>query len=192
MRARFSIPVIALAALLAAPAAGVAQRRGPAPGRMGRGPAAEREPGVIPRPPGPGWELLDRFGKMSPDERRRALENLPPERRQRIEERLERFESLPPEQRERLRRQYQRFRQLPPERQEAARKLFRDFTALPEDRRHALRQEVRRLERMDEAGRRSWMSGEEFQSRYTSQEQEMLRDLLDLRATDRNPPAPPH
>ncbi len=183
MRVRFSIPAIVLAALIAAPPAGFAQRR-PGPGRMGRGPGAEREPGM-PRPPGPGGEMLDRLGKMSPDERRRALENLPPERRQRIEERLERFESLPPEQRERLRRQYQRFRQLPPERQEAARRLFRDFTGLPEDRRRALRQEARRLERLDEPARRARMSSEEFQSRYNPHEQEMLRDLVDLTAPDR-------
>ena len=51
--------------------------------------------------------MLDRLERMSPEERQRALEKLPPERRQRIEERLRRYESLTPEERERIRRQFE-------------------------------------------------------------------------------------
>lgn len=138
-------------------------------------------------PPRPRATILDRLERMSPEERRKALAQLPPERRKRIEQRLNRYESLSPARREQIRRQYDRFRQLPPEKQEAARQLFRKFNNLPLERRRALRQEARRLNWMTESERRARLNSPEFHRRYSAEEQRMVQDLFDLSAEPREP-----
>src|SRR6266436_2710985 len=67
----------------------------------------------------PGRDL-ERFSRMSPEERREQLAKLPPERRQQLEQRLERYQHLPPEQRDQLERRFEVFRSLPPPRQLAS------------------------------------------------------------------------
>jgi hypothetical protein len=123
---------------------------------------------------------LDRLERMSPDQRQRVLEKLPPERRQRIEARLRQYESLTPEERERLRRQFERFRQMPPERQQALRELFRRFRELPEDRRRAVRRGVWELQRLGEARRELRLSRPWFRNRYSPEELQMVRELLEM------------
>src|SRR5207244_9505780 len=81
--------------------------------------------------PGPGMLAIERWSRMTPEQRRRALDRLPPERRQKIEEQLERYQNLTPEQRDQLRFRFQTFNQLPPEKRDAARMLFRQFNQLP-------------------------------------------------------------
>jgi hypothetical protein len=130
--------------------------------------------------PPPNPTVLDRLERMSPEERRRALEKLPPERRQRIEERLRQYESLTPEERERLRRQFEQFRQMPPERQQALRELYQRFRELPEDRRRAVRRGVWELQRLGEARRQFRLSRPWFQNRYSPEELEMVRELLEV------------
>src|SRR6266404_6899960 len=49
---------------------------------------------------------VERFLRMSPQDRERALSQLPPERRQQMEQRLRRLEQLTPEQRAQLDRRY--------------------------------------------------------------------------------------
>ena len=137
--------------------------------------------------PRPRATILDRLEKMSPAERRRALAQLPPERRRRIEQRLSRYESLSPARREQIRRQYDRFRQLPPEKQEAARQLFRKFNNLPLERRRTLRQEARRLNRMTEPERRARVDSPDFRRRYSAEEQRMVQDLFELSAEPHEP-----
>jgi hypothetical protein len=124
--------------------------------------------------------ILDRLERMSPEERRRALEKLPPERRQRIEERLRQYESLTPEERERLRRQFERFRQMPPERQQALRELYQRFRELPVERRRAVRRGVWELQRLGEARRQVRLSRPWFRNRYRPEELEMVRELLEM------------
>lgn len=143
------------------------------------GPAQNRQQGSGPRLLN-GPTILDRLEHMTPEQRRRVLDRLPPWRRQRLEARLAQWESLPPQERERLRRQYDRFRALPPERQQAARNLFQDFASLPPARRRALRQEARRLSQMGDAGRQARMASQDFRGRYTPQEREILRALAEL------------
>jgi Protein of unknown function (DUF3106) len=132
------------------------------------------------RTPRPRPTILDRLEQMSPEERRRALAQLPPARRKLIEQRLNRYESLSPAQREQLRRQYDRFRQLSPEKQEAARQLFRKFNNLPVERRRTLRQEARRLNWMNESERQARVNSPDFRTRYSPEEQRMVQDLVEL------------
>jgi hypothetical protein len=102
---------------------------------------------------------LDRLERMSPDQRQRVLEKLP---------------------RERLRRQFERFRQMPPERQQALRELFRRFRELPEDRRRAVRRGVWELQRLGEARRELRLSRPWFRNRYSPEELQMVRELLEM------------
>src|SRR5260370_20169850 len=62
--------------------------------------------------PLPGPEV-QRFLRMSPEDRARALAQLPPERREQIEQNVARLERLSPEQRAQLERRYQIFEKLP-------------------------------------------------------------------------------
>jgi len=117
---------------------------------------------------------------MSPEQRQRLLENLPPERRMRIEERLRKYESLTPEQRQRLREQFERFRQLPPERQQAVRQLFQRFSQLPEDRRRAVRRGVWELQMLGPARRAIRIERPWFKNRYSPDELQMIRELLEV------------
>ncbi len=127
-----------------------------------------------------GPTILDRLEQMTPAQRQRLLEKLPPERRKRLEARLRAYESLPPAERERLRRQFDTFRALTPEQKQNARRLFRRFMELPPGRRQVLRQEARRLGQMPWPRRQARMSSPDFESRYTPEERRILRALAAL------------
>lgn len=64
---------------------------------------------------------VERFLQMSPEDRERALSQLPPERRQQLEQRLDRLQQLPPEQAQRLQDLYPAFMNLRPARRQAVR-----------------------------------------------------------------------
>jgi hypothetical protein len=123
---------------------------------------------------------LDRFNRMPPDERQKALAKLPPERRKKIEDQLNQYKSLTPEQRRDLRSRYQAFNQFPPEKQNQARRLFRQFGELPEQRQGVIRKEFENLRAMPEADRRARINSDEFRSKYNSHEQKFLSDLSGL------------
>jgi predicted Fe-S protein YdhL (DUF1289 family) len=121
---------------------------------------------------------LDHWNKMSPEERQRVLNNLPPDRRKRFEEKFETYNSLSPAEKQKLRQQYNAFRQLPPARQEMLRKLYKEFEQLPPARREQLRGEVQRLGRMSPADRRSRLSSPDFRTKYTLSEQRLMEGLV--------------
>ena len=64
---------------------------------------------------------VQRFLRMSPEDRERALAQLPPERRQQVEQRLARLQQLPPDQLQGLQDLYPAFTNLRPVRQQAVR-----------------------------------------------------------------------
>jgi hypothetical protein len=124
--------------------------------------------------------LIERWNQMPPEERRRALDRLPPERRQKIEEQLERYQNLSPEQRQQLRFRAEMFNQLPPERQDVARRLFRQFNQLPPDRQGLLREEFRTLRALPDEDRRNRIESDDFRGRFNPREQRFLRGFADL------------
>jgi hypothetical protein len=99
---------------------------------------------------------------MTPEEREKALAQLPPERRAQIEQRLNRLAQLPPEQRAELQQRYQEFQSLPKDRQEAVRLELQSLRALPP----RLRQR-----RLNSPG---------FQREYSPEEQRLLRQSMGL------------
>ena len=120
---------------------------------------------------------VERWIRMPPAERQRALAKLPPERRRLIQERIRQYQQLSPEERQALRQRYDRFSELPADKQNQARALFRQFRALPEDRRRAMQRELQQLRSMPEADREKRMAGEDFRNRFSPSEKLMLQDL---------------
>ena len=147
-------------------------------------PAPKQEKNTSPRPNSidshPGERALERLERMTPDERSKALANLPAQRRQEIEQKLEQFDRLPAEERTRIRNQLERMNRLPPEKQNEVRRSIRQFRELPNDRRLVVRRELDRMAAMQDDARRAHMNTEEFRNRYTPGEQQMIRDLSEI------------
>ena len=124
--------------------------------------------------------VLERWSRMTPEQRAKALERLPPARRARIEEQLNRYQNLSDEERRQLQFRSQMFNQLPPERQDIARRMFRQFSLLPPDRQAAVREEFQSLRGMPEADRRTRIQSPEFNEAYNPREQMFLRQFTRL------------
>jgi len=126
---------------------------------------------------------LEKWNRMTPEDRRRALAKLPAERRQMLQRKLQQFRSLPPEERQQLREQYESFSELTPEQQNRARELFRQFNTLADDRRPVVRQELEQLRSLTETERRDRINSQEFHNRLSPAEQQMLQDLAQVFGT---------
>jgi hypothetical protein len=138
-----------------------------APPPTGGGQAENRQPDQV-------FEKLLRLG---PEDRARALSQLPPAQRERIEERLQTFEKLPPAAQTFRREELDLLHRLPQQRQNQVRKSVKDLELLPEDRRAAVNFEMRRMALMPDDERRAHMNSEEFRNRYSPAEQQMMSNL---------------
>jgi hypothetical protein len=121
--------------------------------------------------------LIERLNNMTPEQRKRALDRLPPERREKVQRRLDNFNALPQEEKDRLREQYREFQKLPAEKQDAIRRSFRQLTDLSQDRRPLVRREVMRLRRLTPEERASRMDNDNFRSRFSESERQIIQDL---------------
>lgn len=133
--------------------------------------------------PGP----VERLRRLSPAQRQKLLERLPPERRQRVERQLHDLDQMSPVERQRLHDRYEMFRQLPPEKQEALRGAFRKFNLLPADRRDAIRKEMVELKNMKPAERRERIQSDAFNEQFSLEEQQVMRRFFRV-LQDQNPP----
>jgi Protein of unknown function (DUF3106) len=117
---------------------------------------------------------------MSPNQRERALRNLPPERQDKIRQQLNRYDQAPPEQKARLERLWS----LPPARQQEIRESMRELRDMPLERRRPINQQIRRLQTMTPAEREGYFNSSEFRNRFTPHEQDVMRDLSDILPPD--------
>jgi hypothetical protein len=139
-----------------------APRNGPA-----KNPEAPKGGGA-PRLGAPG-NPVERLMAMSPEQRERVLEKLPASQQANLRQRLERFDKLPPAERARLNQMWSTFNNLPPEKQA--------IPALPDERRQALAPVLQRLRRMPEDERHALLGSEEFKSKFSVSEWQMLSDI---------------
>lgn len=123
---------------------------------------------------------LERLNRMPAQDRQRLLQKLPPDRKSLVERRLDRYEKMPPETKERLRQEYEQFQQLPPEKQARFRELFRSFNDLPQERRGPVRNAYQRLRSLSPEQRKERLASEQFRSRFSPSEQQLLEHLTDL------------
>lgn len=162
------ITSIAALLLLAAPAL-MAQPNGSAPP-----PAGNERP--APRLGNPG-DIVQRLLQMTPEERERFLQKLPPERQARIRQRLAAFESLPKAEQERRLKLAQMFASLSPETQSLVRRRIREFNQLPPNRRRPVGAAFQRLRRLRRELREARLTSPQFQARFTPEEQQIIADL---------------
>ncbi|HEY2845037.1 MAG TPA: DUF3106 domain-containing protein [Bryobacteraceae bacterium] len=121
--------------------------------------------------------VVQQLMRMTPEERERALEKLPPQRQALIRERLEKFDRLPKAEQERRLRLGEIFANLPPDKQDLVRHQIQAFNQLPDDRRRLVGAAFQRLRRLPESQRRELLASERFRSRFSSAEQQMIADL---------------
>ncbi|MGA2713707.1 MAG: DUF3106 domain-containing protein [Bryobacteraceae bacterium] len=128
----------------------------------------------------PGEQLLGQLSRMTPEEREQALAAFPPARRAQIEQRIRNFQKLPPAAQMRTLDRLERLNSLPPKRQNEVRRSMRDLQQLPPERKAAIQQEMRRLTAMPNERRQIRMNSEEFHSRYSPEEQQMIGNLSEI------------
>ena len=137
-------------------------------GRPGGSPNMGKGPGG-----GNGPRPVEEFMRMSPDEREKELQKLPPGRQEKLREQLQRYDQMPPEQKQRL----QRLWQFPPERQQQIRQSMRDFSQLPQDRRQAMRRQLQQVQGMSPEDRKAYFNSSEFKTQFSPEEQDMMKNL---------------
>ncbi|MCU1260137.1 MAG: hypothetical protein JWO80_3022 [Bryobacterales bacterium] len=127
-----------------------------------------------------GDQQIQKLEKMSPAERQKALEALPPDRRRNIESRLDRLQKMSPEERAQLQDRLERFKNLPPGQQKEVRQLAQQFRALPADRRPIVRRELDLLRKLPENERDARLNSPDFKQRFSGEEQKILRQSSTL------------
>jgi len=138
--------------------------------------AAKAGKGQVPRFANPG-NVVQQLIQMTPEERERALEKLPPQRQAQIRQRLQQFDSLPKQQQERRLAQLRQLASLSPETQALVRRQMQAFNQLPDDRKQVVGPEMQRLRRMSESERQARIASERFQNRFSPAEQQMMSDI---------------
>jgi len=120
---------------------------------------------------------IDRWNRMSPAERERELAMLPPARARLIRQRIWRYNHMRPEEQQALRQRYQSFSQLPPDKQQTVRERLSELRQLPPARRQIVYREVEQLRLLPQARRQARSNSDQFRSRFSPQEQQIIRDL---------------
>ena len=161
--------------LIAAAAPGAQKDESKSPGPAPRS-APSPKGGGAPRLGAPG-NPVERLMAMSPEQRERVLEKLPARQQANLRQRLERFDKLPPAERSRLNQMWSTFNNLPPEKQAVVTRQMQAFNAMPDERRQALAPVLQRLRRMPEDERHALLGSEEFKSKYSASEWQMLSDI---------------
>lgn len=152
----------------------LAEKHPAAPSRRSQSPRTERPPKLDKAQK--NEQPLERLGKMTPADRKKALEKLPAERRRAIENRLEQYNKLTPEEKAR----FQRFNSLPPQRQQAVRQAIGGLTKLPPERQQVVRDELRQMQGLAPGAREARINSDEFREKYSPQEQQLIEQLRDI------------
>jgi hypothetical protein len=141
------------------------------------GPARSQQGPDRPTAGPPQANPIDRWNRMSPEERERELAKLPPARARAIRQRIWRYNHMRPEEQQALRQRYQTFSQLPPDKQQVVRQRLREFHQLPPGRQPQVHREVVQLRSLPEGQRQARMNSDEFRGRFSPQERQIIRDL---------------
>jgi hypothetical protein len=105
-------------------------------------------------------DTIERFLAMSPEERRKALAQLPPARQRQILQRLATLELLSDDERELMRGRLQA------------------FSGMTADRRQAVRGELRNLRAMSREDRRRRLGSDEVKQNFSEDERQLLYDVF--------------
>jgi hypothetical protein len=127
---------------------------------------------------GPGSaENQSKLLKLSPEQRNKALSALPPGRRAMIEKRLNDYQQMPEPQLARALEHLRRMQSLPPQKQNQVRASTKKFVELPQPRHGLVQKQLNQLRPLADDDRRALMNSEEFRSKFTPAEQQMIEDI---------------
>jgi hypothetical protein len=133
---------------------------------------------------GPGLTNPDnpvaRLYRASPEERERALEKLPARMQEQFRTRLKWYDNLPPNQQRLVLNRTDRFDALPADRRAAIKAQFAALNKLPQERKAAIVRALRSLEVMPDEQRTKLLAGDEFKSRFSPEEQNIIADLSEV------------
>src|ERR1017187_6808463 len=124
----------------------------------------------------PGNPVL-RMMAMPPERREQMIERMAPQQQVRLRQALDNFDRLPPGERSRQLGILNMYANLPPEKQASLTRQIQLFNHLPDDRIAALLPELVKLHRMSESERSDRIASEEFRSKFTPAEQQMLAEV---------------
>ncbi|HEY3837574.1 MAG TPA: DUF3106 domain-containing protein [Bryobacteraceae bacterium] len=178
MRLTVAIPVVAALCLAGEADAQHANKPAAKPpaARPAPPPPAPRLQGPQENRPGSA-EYMAKLLKLPEDQRNKALSGLPPARRTQIEQRLNDYLKKPADERARELEHLRRMQSLPPQKQNQVRASIRNLAALPQPRQKLVRVQINQLRPLSDADRRALMNTEEFRSRFTPSEQQMIEDI---------------
>jgi hypothetical protein len=123
--------------------------------------------------------VATRLFRMTPEQRERALEPLPPERQAAFRKTLEWFDSLPKEQQEMQIHRIERFDALTPEKKAEFRQLLMALDQLPGPRKTLIGRQLYLLQEMPDQQRENTLKRPQFQERFTPEELRILKGLAD-------------
>jgi hypothetical protein len=177
MRLTVAIPVV-LAAVCLAGGANAQHVTRPAAKPPASRPMRPERPPQKPAGEGPGSvENLKRLLKLSPEQRKKALEELPPARREVIEKRLNDYQKMPEPERAKAFDRLSRMQSLPPQKQQQVRASVQKLTALPQPRHGVVQRQINQMKVLSDADRSAVMNSEEFRSKFTPSEQQIIEDI---------------
>ncbi len=136
-------------------------------------------PKMGPRLIPPGSQAA-RLYLLSPAERERALEKLPPAQEQRILGQLKYFDGLPKDQQQMMLKGVERFAALSPQARREFQQTLQAVNQLPPDRSLMVRQALRRLQLMSVADRVVRLNSPAFKNRFTPDELHMIDKLSEV------------
>lgn len=153
-----------------------------APGKAAPGSRKAAPNGGVPKkvPPlrlAPPAGPIERLLAMSPEQRDRILEKMPPFRQAQLRKRFEQFDRRPPAERARLLRMWQKMENLTPERRQLLTRQMQAFNELPEERRAPVRRAFNQLSRMTPEARAERLGSDAFRNRFSAIELQMISDI---------------
>jgi hypothetical protein len=119
-----------------------------------------------------------RLYRATPEQRERALEKIPSRLQDRMRKELQRFDSAPKDQQEIMIRRAEALAALPSEKQTAFIQQMQAMNRLDPDRNRAVRQALMRLQRVPDDQRQTMLGSEEFRSRFSAEELQIITDLV--------------
>ena len=120
---------------------------------------------------------FERLLSMTPDQRERVIEKLPPQQQERLRGRLEQFDRLPPAQKALRMELANRYFALPAERQQAYTEQVQAFNKLEPRRRRELVEELKSLWALPESDRQARLSNEAYKARFSPAELQILETI---------------
>ncbi len=120
---------------------------------------------------------LEKLLKLTPEQRNKALSSLPPARREQVLAKLKNYQKIPPQQRARELERFQRLQMLPPQKRAEVRASLKNFQTVPQPRHRQIQAQINQMSGLSDSDRRALMNSEEFRSKYTPSEQQMIGDI---------------